>query len=100
VIALSIRILYLLISALVVLSFHLFHLESQLITGEMQFGVGFLVVTTALFLWDLDEPIGGAISVTGVPQEWLDELKELKKTGRMAHPHHKEIEPADTKAHG
>ena len=54
VIALSIRILYLLISALVVLSFHLFHLESQLITSEIQFGVGFLVVVTALFVWDLD----------------------------------------------
>src|SRR5579885_3150446 len=53
VIALSIRILYLLISTLVVLSFHLFNLENMLITAEIQFGVGFLVVTTSLFLWDL-----------------------------------------------
>jgi hypothetical protein len=79
VIALSIRILYLLISALVVLSFHLFHLENALITGEIQFGVGFLVVTTALFLWDLDEPIGGAIGVSGVPEEWLQELRVRQK---------------------
>src|SRR5215472_3375253 len=43
-IALSIRILYLLICVLVVLSFHLFHLQSPLITDEIQFGVGFLVV--------------------------------------------------------
>jgi hypothetical protein len=49
-IALSIRILYVLICALVILSFHLFSLENLLITAEIQFGVGFLVVTTALFL--------------------------------------------------
>src|SRR5215467_9266803 len=42
VIALSIRILYVLISVLVVLSFHLFHLDSTLVTSEIQFGVGFL----------------------------------------------------------
>ena len=78
VIALSIRILYLLISALVILSFHLFHLDSLLITGEIQFGVGFLVVTTALFLWDLDEPIGGAIGVSDAPEEWLQELRAQK----------------------
>jgi hypothetical protein len=71
----------LLISALVVLSFHIFHLKSLLITSEIQFGVGFLVVTTALFLWDLDEPIGGAIGVTDVPEEWLQELRERKKHG-------------------
>lgn len=99
VIALSIRILYLLISTLVVLSFHLFHLESQLITDEIQFGVGFLVVVTALFLWDLDEPIGGAIAVHGIPDEWLVELKEMEKTGRLPHHHHKEAVPAETKAH-
>ncbi len=79
VIALSIRILYLLISALVVLSFHLFHLQNLLITAEMQFGVGFLVVVTALFLWDLDEPIGGAIGVSGIPEEWLEELRARQK---------------------
>ncbi len=79
VIALSIRILYLLISALVVLSFHLFSLENALITAEIQFGVGFLVVTTAIFLWDLDEPIGGAIGISGVPEEWLQELRMRQK---------------------
>jgi hypothetical protein len=79
VIALSIRILYLLICALVILSFHLFHLQSALVTGEIQFGVGFLVVITALFLWDLDEPIGGAIAVPGIPPEWLDELRAQEK---------------------
>ncbi len=100
VIALSIRILYLLISALVILSFHLFHIESVFVTSEIQFGVGFLVVTTALFLWDLDEPIGGAISVSGVPEEWLQELREQKKTGRLAHLHHKKAETADAKVHG
>jgi len=49
-IAISIRILYLFISALVILSFHLFHLESLLVSSEIQFGVGFLVVTTILVL--------------------------------------------------
>src|SRR5437867_159398 len=37
-IALSIRVLYLLISLLVVLSFHLFHIENQLVLFEIQFG--------------------------------------------------------------
>ena len=92
-IALSIRILYLLISALVILSFHLFHMESQLITGEIQFGVGFLVVITALFLWDLDEPIGGAIGVTDVPEEWLEELRQQKRSAS-----HKAADPVDTRA--
>jgi MFS family permease len=78
-IALSIRILYLFISALVIFSFHLFHIESVLIASAIQFGVGFLVVATALVLWDLDEPIGGAISVANVPDEWLHEIKHPKK---------------------
>lgn len=81
-IALSIRILYLLISALVILSFHLFHMESVLITSEIQFGVGFLVVTTALVLWDLDNPIDGAISARGIPDEWLKELHEKEKAAK------------------
>lgn len=70
-IAASIRILYLFISALVVLSFHLFHMESALVFSEIQFGVGFLVVTTILVLWDLDEPVNGVIKVTGIPEEWV-----------------------------
>ena len=82
-IALSIRILYVLICALVILSFHLFSLENLLITAEIQFGVGFLVVTTALFLWDLDEPIGGAIGVSGVPEDWLQELRARKRTSEI-----------------
>jgi hypothetical protein len=81
-IALSIRILYLLISALVILSFHIFHLESALITNEIQFGVGFLVVTTALVLWDLDNPVSGAISARGIPEEWLKELREKEKAAQ------------------
>lgn len=81
-IALSIRILYLLISALVILSFHLFHIENLLITCEMQFGVGFLVVITALMLWDLDNPVGGAISARGIPDEWLKELHEKRRAAR------------------
>jgi|SRR5579859_2025363 len=97
-IALSIRILYLLISALVILSFHLFHLESLLITSEIQFGVGFLVVTTALFLWDLDDPIGGAIAAPGIPEEWLEELRERKKARGHVPASHAATEPAETKA--
>lgn len=74
-IPLSVRILYLIISVLAVLSFHLFFLHNQLITIEIQFGVGFLVVTTALMLWDLDNPLSGAISVANIPEEWLAELR-------------------------
>ena len=75
-IAASIRVLYLLISALVVLSFHLFHIESLLVSSEVQFGVGFLVVTTALVLWDLDDPLAGVIKVSGMPEEWVRELRQ------------------------
>jgi hypothetical protein len=99
VISLSIRILYLLISALVVLSFHLFHMGNTLVTAEIQFGVGFLVVTTALFLWDLDEPIGGAIGVSNVPEEWLQELREQEQAAKRGHAKHEAAAPAETRAH-
>ena len=99
VISLSIRILSLLISALVVLSFHLFHLVNRLITAEMQFGVGFLVVTTALFLWDLDEPIGGAIGVSNVPEEWLQELREQKHATKQQHAPQEAAVPTDARVH-
>src|SRR5947209_17679958 len=78
-IASSIRVLYLFISALVVLSFHLFHIESPLVYGEIQFGVGFLVVTTILVLWDLDDPLGGVIKVTDMPEEWVRELRQKQQ---------------------
>lgn len=99
VISLSIRILYLLISALVVLSFHLFHMANNIVIAEIQFGVGFLVVTTALFLWDLDEPIGGAIGVSDVPEEWLQELREQKRAAKKPATSHKAAEPVESKAH-
>lgn len=99
VISLSIRILYLLISALVVLSFHLFHMANSIAITEIQFGVGFLVVTTALFLWDLDEPIGGAIGVPDVPEEWLQELREQKRAAKRPSMSHKAAEPVESKAH-
>src|SRR5215471_13710938 len=44
IIALSIRVLYLLICVLVILSFHLFHIGNPVVSAEIQFGVGFLVV--------------------------------------------------------
>ena len=78
-IAPSIRVLYLLISALVVLSFHLFHIESLLVSSEIRFGVGFLVVTTALVLWDLDDPLAGVIKVSGMPEEWVRELHQKQQ---------------------
>ena len=78
-IAPSIRVLYVLISALVILSFHLFHIESLLVSSEIQFGVGFLVVTTALVLWDLDDPLAGVIKVSGMPGEWVRELHQKQQ---------------------
>ena len=98
-IALSIRILYLLICVLVILSFHLFHLQSPLITDEIQFGVGFLVVITALFLYDLDEPIGGAIAVPGIPEEWLEELRAQNKRDEQITLEHKAITQHDLQPH-
>jgi len=87
VIALSIRILYLLISALAIFSFHLFHISNLLIACEIEFGIGFLIVTTALVLWDLDNPLGGAIAVHGIPDEWLEELHRQEKAGRKHTQH-------------
>lgn len=81
-IALSIRILYLLISLLAILSFYIFHLDSPIVTVEIQFGVGFLVVTTALFLWDLDNPVSGAICAKDIPPEWLKELHIREKAAK------------------
>lgn len=83
-IAASIRILYLFISALVVLSFHLFHIESALVFSEIQFGVGFLVVTTILVLWDLDDPLDGVIKVTGIPDEWLRAVQQKSEQERQS----------------
>jgi hypothetical protein len=80
--ALTVRALYLFISLLAVLSFHLFHIESLLVSSEIQVGVGFLVVTTILVLWDLDEPIGGAFSVSEVPEEWLSELRQRQNPSK------------------
>ena len=73
-IAFSIRVLYLLISLLVVLSFHLFRIENPLVLLEIQFGVGFFVTMTILVLWDLDDPIGGVINVPNIPDEWIRQL--------------------------
>ncbi len=73
-IATSIRVLYLVICLLVVFSFHLFHLENQIVLSEIHFGVGFIVAMTIFVLWDLDDPVGGIIYVPDIPQEWLKEL--------------------------
>ena len=73
-IAPSNRVLYLLISALVVLSFHLFHIESLLVSSEIQFGVGFLVVTTTPASGIFQIPLAGVIKVSGMPEEWVREL--------------------------
>jgi F0F1-type ATP synthase assembly protein I len=83
-IAASIRVLYVLISALVVLSFHLFHIESALVFSEIQFGVGFLVVTTIMVLWDLDDPLDGVIKVTGVPEDWVRAVHQTPEQQRQS----------------
>lgn len=67
----SIRALHLIISVLTILAFHLFEIESPLIHAIVQFGVGFLVLTTIAVLWDLDEPVGGAIGVPDIPPAWV-----------------------------
>jgi hypothetical protein len=89
-IAISIRILYLLISALVVFSFHLFHIENTLVLFELQLGVGFLVATTILVLWDLDDPIAGVINVPHIPQEWIKELDQRETSSSTLIPTHSE----------
>lgn len=75
-IAPSIRVLYLIISALSILSFHLFHIASPLVLIEIQFGVGFLVATTIIVLWDLDDPTKGVVNVPGIPEGWLKKLPQ------------------------
>lgn len=74
-IAISIRILYLLISLLVVLSFHLFRIENGVVLFEVQFGVAFLVMMTILVLWDLDDPVDGIINVPNIPDEWIKQVQ-------------------------
>jgi hypothetical protein len=78
----SIQALYLLISLLAVLSFHLFHIESVFVSSEIQFGVGFLVVITIQVLWDLDDPLEGTINVSEVPEEWLSELRQKQNLSK------------------
>ncbi len=78
----SVQALYLLISLLAILSFHLFHIESLLVSSEIQFGVGFLVVTTILVLWDLDDPLEGTIYVSSVPEERLSELRQKQNPSK------------------
>lgn len=73
-IAPSIRVLYLIISGLSVLSFHLFHIGSFLVLAEIQFGVGFLVATTIFVLLDLDDPTKGVVNVPNIPSDWLKKL--------------------------
>jgi hypothetical protein len=80
---LSIRVLYLGISVLAILSFHLFDFESNLVMTEIQFGAGFLVVTTILVLWDLDHPTDGVINVPDIPVEWMQALSAPR--GRVGH---------------
>ncbi len=80
--ALSIRLLYLIISALTILSFHFFHLGSLLISSEILFGVGFLVSITVLFLWDLDAPVGGAIAAPDIPAEWVQALRAQEQAAK------------------
>jgi hypothetical protein len=75
----SIRVLYVIISILVVLSFHLFDIANAVTNDEIQFGTAFLVVITVIFLFDLDTPIGGAITVSGVPKDWLQAMHTLHK---------------------
>lgn len=70
-IALSIRILYLIVAALVVFSFHLFHIVSSFALIEIQFGVGFFVTLATLVLWDLDDPTSGVINIPNIPPDWL-----------------------------
>jgi hypothetical protein len=79
----SVQALYLLISLLAILSFQLFHMESLLVSSQIQFGVGFLVVTTILVLWDLDNPLEGTIKVSGVPEEWLSELRQKQHSKQL-----------------
>lgn len=72
-IALSIRVLYIIISVMTAVSFHMFHIESLLATFEIQFGVGFFVAMAIMVLWDLDDPITGVINISNIPEDWLQD---------------------------
>lgn len=71
----TIRVLYLVISVMTILSFHLFHLANALVQFEIQFGIGFFVVMAVLVLWDLDDPIDGVTNIQ-VSNEWIDKLEK------------------------
>jgi hypothetical protein len=71
---LTIRALYVIISVMAVLSFHLFHIQNLLVLVEIQFGVAFFVVMALLVLWDLDEPVSGVIHVPNIPGDWQEAI--------------------------
>jgi hypothetical protein len=69
-IALTVRLLHLLLSVLFIHSFHLYHIDGRFTSLEVQAGIGFLVTLTVLFIWDLDDPLHGVINVANIPSEW------------------------------
>jgi hypothetical protein len=73
-IALTVRLLHLILSIFFIHSFHLYHIDSRLISLEVQGGIGFLVTVTVLFIWDLDDPLHGVINVANIPDAWLKAL--------------------------
>jgi len=73
-IPITIRVLYIVISIMTVLSFHMFHIANTLVQFEIQFGIGFFVVMAIFVLWDLDDPIEGVTNIN-VPQKWINKLK-------------------------
>lgn len=68
------RLLYILISVLLVLSFYFFHMESWYVTVGVHFMAAFLVSMSISVILDMDDPVKGVINVPGVSEEWLKRL--------------------------
>ncbi|MBI1973844.1 hypothetical protein HYS54_03440 [Candidatus Micrarchaeota archaeon] len=75
-IAASVKITYLSISALAVISYYLFHFESELLAFITVFGMSFLIMLTKMVLWDLDDPASGLIVIHNIPKDWLKKISD------------------------
>ena len=77
--AASVKIVYYIISFLVVTSYYFFHYESGIIAFAVIFGTSFLVAIAVMVLMDLDNPIEGLINVPNIPKEWIEKLNQHKE---------------------
>lgn len=70
----TVKILYLIISAIAILSGWGFHLSSPLVLLLLGF-FNFLIAFMYLIILDLDDPMTGVFVIKDIPKSWLEKLK-------------------------